>query len=88
MKSMFNFHHGPTEEGPGGADLSSSSSNSTSTWKWDEADEIAFVLQEEQEGQPRMHRSAYLKKMILPAHRSRQRHMPHAIYYPFALTAW
>jgi len=74
-------------------------SNSTSTWAWDEADEIAFVLQEEHEregggddGSPshfKLGRNTSFKKLFVPTQRRyHPRHVPHRVYYPFALTAW
>lgn len=68
----------------------SSSSGATSTWTWDEADEIAFVLQEELEGDnPRkMQRRSSLKNLLPPMRHGRQRHVPHGMFYPFALAAW
>ena len=72
-----------------GIELSSSSSNA-STWTWDEADEIAFVLQEElDENMPhKMERRASLKNLLPPIPRGRQRHVPHGLFYPLALAAW
>ena len=66
----------------------SSSSACNSTWAWDEADEIAFVLREEQAGGRPLERRSSLKNMLHTSKRTRQRHVPHALFYPFALTAW
>lgn len=88
---MWNSHLSLADEAPEGADLSSSLNN-TSTWAWDEADEIAFVLQEEQQQDQdsHMHRSPSLRKLLTPTRHGgrQQRHVPHGVYYPFALTAW
>lgn len=70
-------------------ELTSSSANE-STWTWDEADEIAFVLQEElNDIKPqKMQRRASLKRLLPPIPRARQRHVPHGLFYPLALAAW
>ena len=95
---MWNHHHQHSfteDEAPFIMELSSSSNN-TSTWTWDEADEIAFVLHEEQKENEDLYLSRFslrrntsLKKLLLPAQRRyHQRHVPHGVYYPFALAAW